>query len=115
MPRRGLIVAALSCTFFVPAPASAKPRRCASVIYEAGGGYYVYEATKIRARHVKCSLARKVARVPPQSIAGSGSEPRRFRRKGFVCRGRRESGGAVPFRCEREKGRGTISFTWTPQ
>jgi hypothetical protein len=85
--------------------------RCKNVNYDSDAGYYVYASTRIRALRVRCSLARRVARVNPSNVAGKGSEPRRFRSNGFVCRGRRSSTRVVPFRCTRRTS--TITFTWT--
>lgn len=97
----------------VPAGAAkSKPVRCKNVNYGDANGYAFFSSTKIRASRVSCALARRVARVDPEKVAGRGSEPRRFRSRGFVCRGRRSSTRVVPFRCTRSSA-GTITFTWT--
>jgi hypothetical protein len=108
-------VAALATVAAAAAPAATSatrhPVRCKNVSYDSDAGYYVYASTRIRALRVRCSLARRVARVNPSNVAGKGSEPRRFRSNGFVCRGRRSSTRVVPFRCTRRTS--TITFTWT--
>jgi hypothetical protein len=114
MRRQGIALAVVSALALMPvgAPAASqsRPHRCANVSYDAGGGYYYYVSTKIRAKGLRCSLARRIAHVPPEDLIGRGSEPRRFRRFGFVCRGRKH-GRSVPFTCKRK--RAVITFTWT--
>jgi|SRR4051794_27737664 hypothetical protein len=116
MRGRGIFVAALCAAVLAPGTVhAAKPvkyRHCASVSYEAGGGYYFYASKKLRARGLPCRVARKIARVHPEDVAGSGREPRRFRRFGFVCRGRKQ-GRTVPFTCTKKRAR--LTFSWTEQ
>lgn len=107
-------MAALALAAAAPAGSEARTatraHRCARVDYEAGGGYYFYASTALRAKGVPCSLARRIAHVPPEDVIGSGTEPRRFRRFGFVCRGRKH-GRTVPFTCTRKRAR--ITFSWS--
>ena len=115
MGRQGIALLALALgTAAVMAPgAPAKApaaTHCAGLSYETGGGYYFYSSRKLRARGLPCRLARKIARVQPEDVVGSGREPRRFRRYGFVCRGRR-SGRTVPFTCTKRGAR--LTFSWT--
>src|SRR3954447_6549061 len=115
MGRQGIALLALTLsTAAVVAPAApAKApayKHCASVSYETGGGYYFYSSTKVRAKGMPGRLARKIARVHPEDVIGTGREPRRFRRYGFVCRGR-QSGRTVPFTCTKKRAR--VTFSWT--
>ncbi len=114
MRRAGICVAVLCLLAVAPASVTARmsspARKCARVDYEAGGGYYFYASTRIRAKGARCSLARRIAHVPPEDVIGSGSEPRRFHRFGFVCRGRKR-GHTVPFTCTRKRAR--VTFAWT--
>src|SRR5690349_4918156 len=117
MGRQGKALIALTISLAVAvapgAPArTTKYRNCAAVSYETGGGYYFYKSKRVRAHGVQCRLARKIARVHPEDVIGKGKEPRRFRRYGFVCRGR-QSGRTVPFTCK--SGTKRVKFRWTQQ
>jgi hypothetical protein len=115
MRRRGIVVAVLCLAVGASSPEgmAAKPvrsKRCASVNYGSGGGYYFYSSKRLRARGLSCRIARDIAKVRPDEVIGSGREPRRFRRFGFVCRGR-QKGRTVPFTCK--KRRALLTFSWT--
>ena len=117
MRGRGIAVAIVCAVAAAVAPGTTAARsrtvhyrHCAGVSYQTGGGYYFYSSKKVRTHGVPCRLARKIARVHPEDVIGSGSEPRRFRRYGFVCRGRK-SGRTVPFTCTRKRAR--VKFSWT--
>jgi len=109
MRRRGIVLGLLCLAAVVPttAPATARTRvkKCARVDYSAGNGYYFYASTRIRARGVKCSLARTVARVKPDNGG------HRYRSHAFTCRAARKSTSVVAFTCTRKKAR--ITFAWT--
>ena len=115
MGRQGkaLLALALSVAVVAPAGAPAKAtryRHCAGVSYQTGGGYYFYSSTKVRAKGMPCRLARKIAHVHPEDVIGTGREPRRFRRYGYICRGRKK-GATVRFTCTKKRARETFSWT----
>jgi len=117
MGRQGKALIALAISMVVVAPAGApakttRYRHCAALSYGTGGGYYFYESKKVRAHGVPCRIGRKIARVHPEDVIGKGSEPRRFRRYGFVCRGR-QTGRTVPFTCTKQRAR--VTFSWTKE
>lgn len=118
--RRALLSLAALSLVAAPSPSAARSAKrvsCAKVSYETNGGYYVYKSSKIRATRVRCATARRVARVKPGSVSGTGSAARRFKSGKFTCRGnaRKDAKGRerVAFRCTRS--RSTIWFTWAPQ
>lgn len=107
-----LAVAGALLVAAAPAPARTAHRiRCAPLSYETGGGYYDFRSSRIRATRVGCRVARRVARVNPDKVAGYGSRTPRFRSRGYLCRGRRVNARTVDFRCAR--GTTRITFTWT--
>lgn len=118
--RRFLLGLAALSLLAAPAPATARTAKrvsCAKVNYQTGGGYYVYVSSKIRGTRVRCATARRVARVKPASVSGTGTATRKFKSGKFACKGkaRKDAKGRerVAFRCKR--GRSTISFTWARQ
>lgn len=89
-----------------------KPRTCADVKYETGGGYYIYRSSRITALGARCPAAKRLARVNPGAVTGTDEKPR-YRAHGFACRGKRKSARTVAFRCAREQDGAVVTFSWT--
>ena len=106
------LAAALGLALPSAAPAAKKPRTCADVKYEAGGGYYIYRSSKITALGARCPTAKRLARVDAGKVTGSDNRPR-YRAFGFACRGKRKSLRTVAFRCTRERDGAVVTFSWT--
>ena len=104
--RRGLFALLAGALLIAPPAAEAKPRRCASTEYTRESGYLVFESTRIAARRVACSRARRLARPEPEE-----ARTRRYRLDGFTCRGTRKGARRIEFACTRKKMR--VTFLWT--
>ena len=89
-----------------------KPRTCADVKYETGGGYYIYRSSRITALGARCPAAKRLARVNPGEVTGTDARPR-YRAYAFACKGRRKSTRTVAFRCVREQDGAVVTFSWT--